>query len=132
MIFFKNETWFVTTTRVGFWTWIWLMRYCGLGPEVPCFFLVLEKLSMFRLTSLITLVILIWKWTSWEEKSYFKILGLFFFLWIELGLLHGLYWKNCLQENWNLDSYYEVFFCEAALYHYKFTICPCKEYCCDI
>ena len=38
MIFFKNETWFVTTTRVGFWTWIWLMRYCELGPEVPCFF----------------------------------------------------------------------------------------------
>ena len=26
--------WSVTTTRVGFWTWIWSMRHCGLGQEV--------------------------------------------------------------------------------------------------
>ena len=25
--------WSEATTRIGFWTWIWSMRHCGLGHE---------------------------------------------------------------------------------------------------
>ena len=28
--------WSVATTRIGFWTWIWSTRHCGLGQEVAC------------------------------------------------------------------------------------------------
>ena len=28
----------VATTRIGFWTWIWSTRYCGIRQEVPCWF----------------------------------------------------------------------------------------------
>ena len=28
--------WSVTITRIGFWTWMWSMRHCGLGQEVAC------------------------------------------------------------------------------------------------
>ena len=43
-----------------------------------------------------------------EEKTSFKMLGLTFSS--KLGLLHCLYCKNCLQENWSLDSFYELSF----------------------
>ena len=43
-----------------------------------------------------------------EEKSSFKMLGLTFFSKLDWGSY--LYWYNCLQENWSLDLFYEVFF----------------------
>ena len=30
--------WYVATTWIGFWTWIWSVRHCGLGQEVACWF----------------------------------------------------------------------------------------------
>ena len=49
----------------GIWSvataWIWPKRHCGLGQEVVLI-LILEKLNSFRLTGLITLVIMMWKW----------------------------------------------------------------------
>ena len=51
----------LATTRIGFWTWIWSTRHCGLGRSG---FLIstLGKLNWFCLTSQITLVLLMWKW----------------------------------------------------------------------
>ena len=54
--------WSVATTRIGFWTWIWSTRHCGLGQEVACWFQCWKNSAQFRMTSLITLMLLIWKW----------------------------------------------------------------------
>ena len=51
--------WSVAATRIGFWTWIWSTRHCGLAQEVAS---MLEKLNWLHLTDLITLVLLMWKW----------------------------------------------------------------------
>ena len=56
-----SRIWSVATTRTGFW--IWTARHCGWPVS-------------FQLTSLKTLVLLIWKWIGLEEKSSFTILGL--------------------------------------------------------
>ena len=53
-----------------------------------------------------------------EEETFFKMLGLTFSSKLDLGLLHCLYCKNCLQENWSHDSFYEVSFswgCSVSL-----------------
>ena len=52
--------WSVATTRVGFWTWIWSTRFCGLGQEVA---------------SAIDLKV---DWSVSWAKIIFKILGLNF------------------------------------------------------
>ena len=53
--------WSVTTTRIGFWTWIWYTRHwTGAGSEL--LISMLEKLNWFCLTGLIALVLLMWKW----------------------------------------------------------------------
>ena len=51
-----------------------------------------------------------------------------------MGLLHYLYCKNYLQENWSLDLFFEVSFScfFLSLYLYKFIIRPCMEYCCHV
>ena len=56
----------MTTTWIGFWTWIW-SRHHGLvtwwtGARSGLLISMLQKLNWFRLTSLITLVLLIWIW----------------------------------------------------------------------
>ena len=63
---------------------------------------------------------------SLEEKPSFKMLGLSFF-----SKLDYLYYKSCIQENWLLDLFHEVFF-EEALYLYKSTIRPGLKYCCHV
>ena len=34
----RSGIWFVATTQVGFWIWIWPSRHCGLGQEVTFLF----------------------------------------------------------------------------------------------
>ena len=41
------DIWSVATTRIGFWTWIWSTRHCGLGQEVPCWFQCWKNLTGF-------------------------------------------------------------------------------------
>ena len=100
--------WSVATTTIGVWTWIWSARHCGLGQQVACWFPCWKNI-WFRLTSLITLVLLLWTLMGHllEENS-FKMQGSLLFFWIGLDLTH-LYCSNCLQENRNLDSSYKVF-----------------------
>ena len=53
--------WSVATTRIGFWTWIWSTRHWT-GVRSGLLISMLGKLSWFRLTGLITMVLLMWKW----------------------------------------------------------------------
>ena len=55
--------WFVATTRIGFWSWIWSTRHCGLGQE-GLLISMLKKLNWFRLTGLIKPLLLMWIWMS--------------------------------------------------------------------
>ena len=54
-----SGTWSVALTRIGFWTLIYETLDWGRSGMLVS---MLEKLSWFRLTGLITLVLLMWKW----------------------------------------------------------------------
>ena len=68
----------------------------------------------FCLTSLTTIVLLMWKWMSLFLRQNHLLRGEltlswgwpFLLTWI--GLLHYLYCLNCLQENWSFNLFYEV------------------------
>ena len=50
-----------------------------------------------------------------------------------MGLLYYLYWYNCLQENWSLNLFHEVFFtCSCPISLYLSTRHQCMEYCCHV
>ena len=50
-----------------------------------------------------------------------------------MGLLYYLYWYNCLQENWSLNLFHEVFFtCGCPISLYLSTRHQCMEYCCHV
>ena len=53
--------WSVATTSIGFWTWVWSMRHWT-GARNGLLISMLGKLNWFRLTVLITLLLLMWKW----------------------------------------------------------------------
>ena len=50
------------TFRFCFLTWIWPKRHCEMGKEMGSWFQCWKKLNWFRLTGLIILVLLMWKW----------------------------------------------------------------------
>ena len=72
------------------------------GAESDLWISILEKLNLLRLTSLITLVSLMWKWMGLLRKNYL--------LRCWLGLFNCLYCWNYCQENWRFYSFYEVSF----------------------
>ena len=51
--------------RIDFWTWIWTTRHWT-GAESGLLISMLEnwKLNWFRLTGLVTIVLLMWKWVG--------------------------------------------------------------------
>ena len=59
-VLYFTGIWSLAITRVGSWTWIFSTRHWGLGQEVDCWFQCWK--SLFHFTSLITLVLLMWKW----------------------------------------------------------------------
>ena len=68
-----------------------------------------------------------------KEKSTFKVLALAFSSKLDWSSYFVSIAKNeCLQESWSLDSFYEVSFCESALYFYKSISQPCMKYCCHV
>ena len=59
----KSGTWSVATSRIGFWTWIWEAVWTWAGSGL--------LISMLKSTSLITLLLLMWKWMGlFLRKSY--------------------------------------------------------------
>ena len=69
--------WFVATTRVSFWTWIWPTRHWT-GARSGLLFLKLAKLNLLHLTSLVTGAVDMKIDGSILEKPSFKIEGLSF------------------------------------------------------
>ena len=59
-----------------------------------------------------------------EEIFYFNMLGSSFALKLDWGLLYYLYCWECLQENWGLDSFYEVCFFGGCCLSLKIPMHP--------
>ena len=83
---------------------------------------VLEKHKLFRLTGLIIVALLMWKWMGlFLRKNPFLICG------DCLSLLncssHTVSIAKTATKNWSLDSFYEV------PHLYKSTLQPCIKYC---
>ena len=55
--------WSVAITRIGFWTWIWSVRHCGLGQEVACWFQCWNNSNWFGFWKN-SLALLMRKWMS--------------------------------------------------------------------
>ena len=89
------------------------------------------------MTSLITLVLLMWKWMGalYEQKSYFKM------LWLTLDWI-GLNWIGTLTSSQllklaprKLEPWFVLrsfFSLAVVLYLFKSTIWPCLEFCCCV
>ena len=125
--------WSVATTRIGFWTWIWSKRdWTGAGSGL--LISMLEKLNCFRLTNLITLVLLMWKCMGLvlRKKSYFNMLGLTFSSKLDWGSYITSTAKTASKKIGPLIRSMNFLSPEFALYLHKSTIQPCMEYCCHV
>ena len=112
--------WSVTKTRIGFWTWIWPTRHCGLGQEVACW----KNSTSF-----------IWpvqKQLFLRKNHNFKILGLNFPSKFGWGSYIISIAKTACKKTGALICSMKFLSPEVALYLYKSTIHPCMEYCCHV
>ena len=92
----------------------------------------LGKLSWFRLTGLITMVLLMSNGSILEEKSSFKILGLTFSSKLDWSSYIISIAKTASKKIGALIHSMKFLSPEVALYLYKSTILPCMEYCCHV
>ena len=72
---------------------------------------VLEKLKWFRLTGVITLVLLMWKWMHLflRKRSCFKMMGLTFSPKLDWGS-YIISIAKTAPKNWSYNSFYEISF----------------------
>ena len=121
-----EQAWFVATSRFCFWAWIWPT---GHSTWVVSGLLIalLEKLNVFRLTGLTTLVLLMLKWMGLflSKNNLFRCWDSCFlncFLnWIG-ALTLSLLLKSAFEENWALIRSMKFPSPEVALYFYKSII----------
>ena len=93
----------------------------------------LGKLNWFHLTSLITLVLLMWKWMGlFLTKSSFNMLELTFSCKLDWESYIFSFVKTVSNKIGALIRSMKYLFPEVALYLYKSTIYPCMEYCCHV
>ena len=71
-------------------------------------------------------------WSVLEQKSSFKMLGLTFFSKLDLVCYIISIAKTASKKIGALIRSMKFLSPEVALYLYKFTICPCMEYCCHV
>ena len=71
-------------------------------------------------------------WSVLEEKSSFKMLGLTFFSKLDWDCYIISTAKTASKEIGALIRSMQFLSPEVALYLYKFTICPCMQYCCHV
>ena len=122
----------MATTLIGFWTWIWSTRNWN-AARSGMLISVLGKLTWFCLTSLITLVRLMWKWMGlFFRKNHFKMLGLTFLSNLDWGSYIISIDKTTTKKIGALICSMKFLSPEVALYLFKSTICSCMEYCCHI
>ena len=100
------------------------------GAGIGFLISVLEKLNTFRLTCLITLVLLMWKWMGvfLKKNHIFRCWTIFFFE-IRLGLLHCSISKTASKKIGAQIPPVKFPFSEVALYPSKSGIPACMEYC---
>ena len=118
-----------TTSRIGFWTWIWSTRHWGRKWLVD---FNARKINWFHLTDVITLMLLMWKWMGLflRENHILRCWG-----WGWLSLLN---WIGALTPSYItkkigvLIRSMKFLSPEFALYLYESTIRPCMEYCCHV
>ena len=94
----------------------------------------LGKLNWFRLTSLITLVLLMWKWLGlFLRKNHFLRCWVWHSLLNWTGALKIIsIAKTACKKIGTLICSMKFLSPEVALYLCKYTIHPCKEYCCQV
>ena len=98
------------------------------GAERGLLILMVEKLNLFCLTSLITRMLLMWKWMGlFLRKNYLLRCWLLLLNWI--GALIA---KIASRKIGSLIRSINFLSPEVALYLYKSTIRPCMEYCCHV
>ena len=119
--------WSVATTWIGFWTWIWSMRHCGLEQEVACWFrwLVDQSNNTGSIDKKMDGSVL-------EKKSSFKMLGLIFSSKLDWGSYILSIAKTASKKIEVLICSMKILSPGVALYLYKSTICPWAEYCCHV
>ena len=71
-------------------------------------------------------------WSVLEQKSSFKMLGLTFSSKLDWGCYIISVAQTASKEIGALIRSMKFLSPEVALYLYKFTICPCMEYCCHV
>ena len=113
--------WSVATTTIGFWTCIWFTRHCRVGEEV---------------TSLITLVLLMWKWVGLFLRKNLCLRywdWLFLLNWIgALTLSIITFAKTASKKIGALIHSMNFLSSEVALYLHKSTIWACMESYCHV
>ena len=91
--------WYVATTRIGFWTWIWSTRHYGLGQEVACWFQCWKtQLVSFDWSSNTGTIDVKMDGSVLGRKSSFKILGLAFSSKLDCGYTLSLLLKLLLRK----------------------------------
>ena len=120
--------WSVATTRDGCRTWIWYTRRCELLREAACWFeSMLEKLNLFRLIGLLTLLLLMWKWMDVSLRKNQKMVGLTFSSKLDRGSYIISIAKTDSKKIGAFIHSMKSFSPEAVLYLFKSTIRPCME-----
>ena len=122
--------------------WNWLLNLnliyetLWTGARSGLLMSVLGKLSLFRLTSLITLdtgaIDVKMDESVLEEKSSFKMLGLTFSSKLDCGSYIVSIVQTASKKIGALIHSMKFLSPEVALYLYKSTIYPCMEYCCHV
>ena len=128
----RSGIWSVATTWIGFWTWIWSMRHCGLGQEVACWFQCWKNSTQLNWSNNTGVIDVKIDGSVLEEKSSFKMVGLTFSSKLDWSTYIISIAKTAFKKIGTLIHSMKFLSPEVALYLYKSTICPCMEYCCQI
>ena len=123
--------WSVATTWIGFWTWIWSTRHCGLGQEVACWFWCWKtQLVSFDQSNNTGAIDVKMDVSVLEEKSFFNMLRLTFSFKLDWALTLSLLLK-LPPRKLKLELWFVLwnFFLLRLLCIYKSTIQPFMEYC---
>ena len=94
-----------------------------------------KKLSLFRLTGIITLVLLMWKGWICSSESIFQVLSselLSFSSELHWGNYNVSISKTAVKKMIALISSTGFLSREVALYLYESTVRPCMKYCCHV
>ena len=118
---------------IGFWTWIWSMRHCGLGQEVACWYQCWKTLLVsFNWCNNTGAIDVKMDGPALDKKSSFKMLWLTFSSKLDWGSYIISIAKTASKKIGALIHSMKFLSSDIALYLYKSTTWPCMEYCCHV